>query len=50
LASFDVNVNWAVVELVGEDGYPVRLAIGGVVSIVQAYVVGFPSKPWESVA
>ena len=35
-ASLEENVNEAVVELVGEDGYVSRLAIGGVVSIVQA--------------
>jgi len=48
--SFDVNENDALVELVGEVGFAVMLAVGGVVSIVHGYWVGFPGNPSVSVA
>ena len=48
--SFDENEKDAVVEPVGDVGFAVMLAVGGVVSIVHGYWVGFPSKPRESVA
>jgi hypothetical protein len=48
--SFDENEKDAVVEPVGDVGFAVMLAVGGVVSIVHGYWVGFPSNPRESVA
>jgi hypothetical protein len=49
-ASLDENEKEAVVEPVGDVGFAVMLAVGGVVSIVHGYWVGFPSNPRESVA